>query len=595
MKKFFKTTFACTLGVLIAGLLLMIIGIIGITGTIASSMGANEKTYATTEKTILKFDLKGEVLDRYEEPGFDLDPMSMAMGGSAASDVLGLDQIRRALDVAATDKNIEGIYITANGLAAMPASIEEIRRLLVQFKEESGKWIYAYADNYTQSDYIIASVADKVILNPLGAVDLHGLGGTQIFFPGVMEKIGVTYQIFRVGTYKSAVEPYMNKKMSDANREQTLAYLNTIWDTFTEGVTASRGFSAEYFNAITDSITVLRRGDEMIAFNLADTLMYKPEVEEWLKAQVGLEEDKDLKFASIANLASVPQEKKESENEIAVIYAVGDIVDEGGGISSEKFVPIFTELRKNDDVKAVVLRVNSPGGSAYASEQMWAELEAIKAAGKKVIVSMGEMAASGGYYISCGADYIFAENGTLTGSIGVFGMVPCAEELATEKIGLSFDAARTHKYSAFGSDMLYQKFTEGEAIAMQRSVEDTYDLFTRRCAEGRNMPQDDIKKIAEGRVWVGKTAVELGLVDKIGSLEDAIAYAAEVSELEDYKTTDYPKVKSSFEKMMEQFEKMTTLNVSSWLLGKEIAEIQKMQTLEKTDYIQARMDNIIIR
>lgn len=595
MKKFFKTTFACTLGVLIAAFVLIMLSVISFTGFVASSVGKTETAYITKEKSILKFDLNGTVMDRYEEQSINFDPMSMVSGGGN-SDVVGLDQIRRALEVAAEDANIEGIYITANGLSSMPASVEEIRRLLVNFKEKSGKWIYAYADNYIQSDYIIASVADKVIINPIGGIDLHGLGGSQMFYPGAMEKLGVEYLIFRVGTYKSAVEPFMNKKMSAANREQTLAYLNTIWDVYTEGVTASRGFSADFFNAITDSIVVLRPTKDLLAYNLADTMMYGPEVEDWLKTQVGIEEDKEITFASIAELASVAKEEKKSENKIAVVYACGDIVDEGSGISSEEFVPLFTKIRKDKDIKAVVMRVNSPGGSAYASEQMWAEIEAIKASGKKVIVSMGEMAASGGYYISSGADYIFAENTTLTGSIGVFGMMPCAKELVNDKLGLSFDAARTHKFSSFSSgEALYVGMQEEEAMAMQRSVENTYDLFTRRCAEGRNMSQDDIKKIAEGRVWIGKKAVELGLVDAVGSLEDAIAYAATVSELPDYTTEEYPKVKSSFEKMMEKFQNMTSMRISAWLYGIDLSQLQEMQNLDQADLIQARMETVIIK
>ncbi len=589
MKKFFTTTFACTLGTLIAGLLLIVLFFITMVGVVASTASSGNETYIPQENTVLRLTLSGSLQERYSE-----NPMQSLMSGGNNSQ--GLDQIRKAIKVAAENDNIEGIYIDARGLSAMPASSEEIRQLLVEFKQHSGKWIYAYADNYTQNDYIIASVADSVIINPIGTVDIHGLGGLQIFYPELFAKLGIEYQIFRVGTYKSAVEPYMCDKMSDANREQTMAYLNTTWETFADGVAASRNFTTDYFNDIANSITSLRPTRDILACNLADTTMYRPEFDAWLKTKVGIDNDKEINFASVAQLASTAQPENKSKNTIAVVYAVGDIMETGGeGINSEDLVPELTRIRKDDNIKAVVLRVNSPGGSAYASEQIWAELEAIQAAGKKVVVSMGDMAASGGYYISCGADYIFAENTTLTGSIGVFGAVPSAEKLLTEKLGLKYDEARTHKYgNPLSGDFLYRKFGEGESIAFQRSIEECYDLFTRRCAEGRGMLQDDIKKIAEGRVWVGKTAVELGLVDSIGSIDDAIAYAAQLSEIEDYKVADYPTIKSSFEKLMEQLGGTSRITIASWILGEDVEYLQALRTIENTHPIQCRMENITI-
>lgn len=589
MKKFFTTAFACTLGTLIAGLLLVVLMIIGMAGVVTSSVSSGNEIYVPQKNTVLKLKLSGELHERYVE-----DPMQSFMSNGTTS--IGLDQIRKAIKVAGENENVVGIYIDASGLATSPASSEEIRRLLSEFKEKSGKWIYAYADNYTQNDYIIASVADSVIINPIGAIDIHGLGGMQMFFPGLFDKLGVEMQVFRVGTYKSAVEPYMNEKMSDANREQTMAYLNTIWNTFSEGVATSRNMTTEQFDEIANSIVSLKPTQDVLAYNLADTTMYRPEFDEWLKGKAGVESDKDINFASVSQLASVVEKENKSENTIAVVYAVGGIVEVGtDGIVSQELVPELTKIRKDENIKAVVLRVNSPGGSAYASEQIWAELEAIQATGKKVVVSMGDLAASGGYYISCGADYIFAENTTLTGSIGVFGTVPCAEELMTEKLGLKFDVARTHKYgNPMSGDFIFQKFGEGERIAMQGMVEHTYDLFTKRCAEGRNMPQDSIKQIAEGRVWVGKTAVELGLVDAIGSIDDAIAYAAEISELADYKVANYPAVKSSFERLMEQFGSTTKLTIASWILGEDVKYIQALRTIENIDLIQCRMENISI-
>ncbi len=589
MKKFFTTTFACVLGTLIAGLLLIVIGIFAITGMVAATASQSEVAYIPEPKTVLKLDLSGSLNERYTE-----DPMATLLAQGETS--MGLDQVRRAIGVAGENENIAGIVIDAQGLSAMPASMEEIRRLLAEFKE-SGKWIYAYGDNYVQGDYLLASVADSVVLNKIGTVDVHGLGGMQMFYPEMLEKIGVEVQVFRVGTYKSAVEPYICEKMSDANREQTLAYLNTIWDENTNAVTASRGISPEQFNAVADSIISLRPAEDILAMNLVDTLMYRPEFDEWIKAKLGLEGDAEVKYASVAELASVAEPENESENVIAVVYAVGEIAESGGeGINSQDLVPELTKIKNDDKVKIVVLRVNSPGGSAYASEQIWAEVEAIKAAGKKVIVSMGDLAASGGYYISCNADRIFAENTTLTGSIGVFGMVPTAEELLTDKFGLSFDAARTHKYgSPLSGEFLYQKFSKAEALAMQRYVEDCYDLFTRRCAEGRGMEQDDIKKIAEGRVWIGKTAVELGLVDEVGGIEEAIAYAAQASELEDYRIATYPKQKSTFELLMEELGGNVRLSIASALLGEDVPYLKALRQLEHHDPIQCRMEYIEIR
>lgn len=590
MKKFFTTAFACTLGTLIAGLILVFLSIIAVVGLVASSASSGNEQYVPKEKTVLKLNLSGSLQERYVE-----DPMENLL--SQGSSGVGLDQIRRAIEVATENENIIGIYIDARNLSAMPASTEEIRDMLVEFKEKSGKWIYSYADSYTQNDYFLASVSDSIILNPLGSIDIHGLGGIQMFFPGLLDKMGIEMKIFRVGTYKSAVEPYMCEEMSPANREQTLAYINSIWDTFTEDITASRGFSAEHFNAIADSITAIRDGKDMLAFQLADTLMYRPEFDEWLKTKVGVETDEEINFASVAQLASITPEKNKSKNTIAVVYAVGDIVDSGdGGIVGESFVPELTKIRKDENIKAVVLRVNSPGGSAYASEQIWAELEAIQAAGKKVVVSMGDMAASGGYYISCGADYIFAENTTLTGSIGVFGTMPVAEELMTEKLGLRFDEARTHKYgNVLNGDFLYQGFNQAEEMAVQRMIESTYDLFTRRCAEGRGMEQDSIKLIAEGRVWIGKTAVELGLVDEIGSIDDAIAYAAQLCEVDDYQIATYPAIKNSFDRLMEQLGSTTRLGIASRILGKDVEYLRALQMIENINPIQCRMENITIR
>ncbi len=589
MKKFFTTTFACVLGTFIAGMLLIMVGIFAMMGMVAATASQGNEEYKPEKNTVLKLELSGNLSERYTE-----DPMQMLF--SQGETATGLDQIRRAIKVAEENDNIVGIMIDAKGMSKMPASSEEIRRLLTEFKANTGKWIYAYADNYAQGDYLIASVADSIVLNKIGSVDIHGLGGIQTFMPGLLKKAGIEMQIFRVGTYKSAVEPYICEKMSDANREQTMAYINTIWDYYTDAITSSRNITPEQLNAIADTIVSLRTADEVLAMNLVDTLMYRPEFDEWLKGKVGVEKDKDVNFATAAQLASVAPKKNKSENVIALVYAVGEIYENGGnGINSEDLVPELTSIKNDEKIKTVVFRVNSPGGSAYASEQIWAELEAIKKAGKKVIVSMGDMAASGGYYISCNADHIFAESTTLTGSIGVFGAVPTAEKLMTDKLGLSFDEVRTHKYgNPLSGEVIYKKFNPAEGMAIQRMIEECYDLFTTRCANGRGMTQDDIKKIAEGRVWIGKTAVKLGLVDEIGGIDDAIDYAAKESGLDNYKIAVYPKQKSSFELLMEQLGNSSRMSIASMILGEDLPYLKALKQIEHFDPIQCRMEDITI-
>lgn len=589
MKKFFTITFACVLGTFIAGLLLVMVGLFAMMNIVTATVSQGSEEYVPEKNTVLKLELSGKLTERYTD-----DPMQTLL--SQGELITGLDHVRRAIKVAEENDNIAGIMIDAKGMAKMPASSEEIRQLLTDFKANSGKWIYAYADKYTQDDYLIASVADSIVLNKMGSVDIHGLGGTQTFLPGLLKKAGIEMQIFRVGTYKSAVEPYICEKMSDANREQTMAYINTIWDYYTDAITSSRDITPEQLNAIADTIVSLRTAEEVLAMNLVDTLMYRPEFDEWLKGKVGIEKDKDLNFATVAQLASVAPKKNKSDNVMALVYAVGEIYEKGGsGINSEDLVPELTRIKNDDKIKTVVFRVNSPGGSAYASEQIWAELEAIKKTGKKVVVSMGDMAASGGYYISCNADRIFAESTTLTGSIGVFGAVPTAEELMTDKLGLSFDEVRTHKYgNPLSGESLYKKFSPAEGMAIQRMIEECYDQFTTRCADGRGMTQDDIKKIAEGRVWIGKTAVELGLVDEIGSLDDAIDYAAKESGLDDYKIAVYPKQKSSFEILMEQLGSSSRISIASIILGEDMPYLKALRQIENFSPIQCRMEDITI-
>lgn len=521
------------LGIILASIFFAILGIVFLTGIIASSL--TETTIK--DNSIFALKLEGTLTEHVQENPFNL--LEALMGEE--HQVYGLNDILSSIQKAKYNPYIKCIYLQAGMMDAPYASFEEIRNALIDFKS-SGKPIIAYADQYTQGMYYLASVADKIIINPQGSIMWHGLASQSIFYKDLLKKIGIDMQIFKVGTYKSAVEPYIATEMSEANRQQVSAVIQSNWDYLLKNVSASRGIPADILNKYADEYMDLKQADEYIACGLADTLLYKDGVLNYLKELSGCDTETNLSLLSLEDMTSLIAHDPlmNGQNTIAVYYANGAIDDNISpeeGINSEKVIRDLRELRKDEKVKAVVLRVNSPGGSAYGSEQIWREVALLKEV-KPVIVSMGDYAASGGYYISCAADCIVANPTTLTGSIGIFGMIPNAEELLTDKLGLHFDVVKTNPLADMGNFTRPLNATEKQL--MQNYVDKGYQLFVKRCADGRGMSTEAIEKVAEGRVWTGAAAKELGLVDELGGLDKAIEIAAQKAGITTYEVYDYP-------------------------------------------------------
>ena len=582
MKEFFKYVLATIVGIILTSIIFTIITIVSVAG-----MVANEGTSGSVPKnSVLRIKLQGEIVDRAGEGS----PMDFLNYGEDFT--IGLDQALDALKKAAKNDRVKGIYLEAGSLGAYPADLQELRRALVEFKE-SGKWIVAYGDSYSRAAYYLCSVADEIYLNPIGSIDWSGMSSQPIFFTGLMKKIGVKMQVFKVGTYKSAVEPYINTEMSDANREQVMSYLSSIWNNMLKDVAKSRKLEVDALNSMADTTIVLCEAKTYIENKLADKLAYLSDVKEALKQRLELGEDDDLKFTNIADVAAGDNLGDKVSEEVAVYYAYGEINDSQGrgfdqehAITTKETITDLQKLRKNKDVKAVVIRVNSPGGSAYASEQIWHEIQLLRAE-KPVIISMGGLAASGGYYISCGANEIWAEPMTLTGSIGIFGMIPDASELLTQKLGLSFDVVKTNALSDFGA--MGRPFNANESAKLQAYVNQGYELFTGRVAGGRGMAQDSVKAIAEGRVWTGEQAKKIGLVDKLGNLDDAIEAAAKLAEVEKYTVGRYPSPEPWY---MSLLDKSTNEYMESQIraaLGEYYSAFALVRRIGKMDPIQARM------
>ncbi len=582
MKEFFKYVLATIVGIILTSIIFTIITIVSVAG-----MVANEGTSGSVPKnSVLRIKLQGEIVDRAGEGS----PMDFLNYGEDFT--IGLDQALDALKKAAKNDRVKGIYLEAGSLGAYPADLQELRRALVEFKE-SGKWIVAYGDSYSRAAYYLCSVADEVFLNPIGSIDWSGMSSKPIFYTGLMKKLGVKMQVFKVGTYKSAVEPFINTEMSEANREQTMSYLSSIWNNMLKDVAKSRKLEVEALNSMADTTIVLCEAKTYIENKLADKLAYLSDVKEALKQRLELGEDDDLKFTNIADVAAGDNLGDKVSEEVAVYYAYGEINDSQGrsfdqehAIITKETITDLQKLRKNKDVKAVVIRVNSPGGSAYASEQIWHEIQLLRAE-KPVIISMGGLAASGGYYISCGANEIWAEPMTLTGSIGIFGMIPDASELLTQKLGLSFDVVKTNAMSDFGS--FSRPFNANESAKLQAYVNQGYELFTGRVAGGRGMAQDSVKAIAEGRVWTGEQAKKIGLVDKLGNLDDAIEAAAKLAEVEKYTVGRYPSPEPWY---MSLLDKSTNEYMESQIraaLGEYYSAFALVRRIGKMDPIQARM------
>ena len=586
-----KQAFATVVGILIFTVAMGIIGVISILGMVAST----DSTPKVKDNSVLVLNLNGVMQERSQD-----DIYSFLTGGEVSS--LGLDDLAEAIDKAKTDDNVKGIYIEAGMFAPDgPASVQALRNKLVEFKK-SGKWIVAYGDQYTQSAYWLCSVADKVIVNPEGIVDWHGLCTETMYFKDLLAKFGVKMQIAKVGKFKSAVEPFFADKMSDANREQISVYLNGIWGNIVKEVAQSRKLDAKTLNAYADSLVTFASADELLKMKLVDQVAYYDEVRAEIKKRLGLDEDDNISQVSVKQMCAQPNKNK-ADDRIAVYYAYGDIVSDaqsemtnGASICSANVVPDLEALMNDDDVKAVVLRVNSPGGSAYASEQIWRAVTRLKAK-KPVVVSMGTYAASGGYYISCAANYIYAEPTTLTGSIGIFGMFPDVSGLLTDKLGLKFDQVKTNKYSNFGTTS--RPFNEEEMQYLTNMIDRGYKTFTKRVSDGRKIPVERVYEIAEGRVWLGQDALKIKLVDGIGGIEQAVAKAAELAKVKEYRTKTYPAKADMFESLLNRASSEGGNYLDGKLrstLGEYYAPFMFLKQLDRQDAIQARMPiNVVIK
>ena len=575
-------------GFWISLILFFVVGAVAVGVAIGSAAG--DSAVKVENKSILHFNLSGEVAERYSSQPF------LQMIQNFDKESLTLDEMLRSLRKAADDDRIKALYIECGGAYMAPASREEVLEALAEFKE-SGKPVIAYGDAYTQGDYMIAAMADSLYLNPMGAIDIHGVGGASPFFTGLLDKLGVKMQIVKVGTYKSAVEPFILTSMSEPARLQMKQYCDSIWAAVAGSIASARSMPVDSIYSIAPKFTATWPATEFVNGGFATSLKYNREVDATLRRVSGLKDKDDVRLISPADYLASPELPglDGDKDHIAVYYAVGDIVDEGDeGIVGSAVTKDIVELADDEHVKGLVLRVNSPGGSAFASEQIWESLEYFKSKGKPFYVSMGDYAASGGYYISCGADSIFADRSTITGSIGVFGMIPDMSGLVTGKLGISFSTVETNPNAAGISIM--QPMTAQQHAALQRSVEDMYDRFTGRVAAGRHMPQDSVKAIAEGRVWIGGRALQLGLVDRLGSLDATVKAMADRLDMNSSHVKAYP---SYEEEIWEQILKNADFAVDSRLASELDAETLRalgvVKRLRSMNPVQARMEPVEIR
>ena len=545
MKEFFKYVFATVTGIILVAIIMGILAAISLVGLAASSAS----TTNVEDNSVFTLTLSGTLNERAAE-----DPLATLTG--EVSENIGLDKLLKAIKKAKDKEEIKGIYIEAGLFSSdTPASTHAIREALLDFKK-SGKWIVAYADTYEQSTYYICSVADKIFLNPDGMIDWHGLASTPYFLKDLLAKFGVKYQLCKVGKYKSAPEMMTADGMSEPNREQVTAYINGIWEVMLKEVSDSRKIPVDSLNTYADRFVALAEPEDYVKMKMIDKLIYTDEVKGEVKKMLKIDEKDDIKQLTLADMEGVKGKKNEGE-QIAVYYAYGEIVDSETGslMDTEHSIVANTvckdleKLMNDDDVKAVVLRVNSPGGSAYASEQIWRAVTNLKAK-KPVVVSMGGYAASGGYYISCAANYIVSEPTTITGSIGIFGMFPDFSGLLTEKLGVKFDEVKTNKHAAFGT--MARPFNAEEMALLEQYIGRGYNLFRKRVADGRQQSIEQIEEIAQGRVWLGNDALKIKLVDEIGGLDKAIAKAASLAKVSEYHATNYPEEQSWWSSLLDQ-------------------------------------------
>lgn len=585
MKDFPKIVLGSALGFIIASIFISIIFMLFFfitAGSLVKSVG--EEQFVPANNSVLNLCLSGNIKERM--------PRTTTFMPKDETTAMGLDDIIAAIRKAKNDHRIKGIYLNPRIFSASPATLAQIRQELIDFKE-SGKFIVAYADTYTQSGYYLASVADKIAVNPQGSLDIHGLASMPVFYKDALEKLGIEVQVFKVGTYKSAVEPFTLTEMSEANRQQTTSSLNDIWSFMRSDLANSRHLSIDEVDSVANQFPLLKETAYLINKNLVDTVLYETEMKNYLRTLLNIDKEDKIPSATVRDMKSVPPPIiKKSKNNIALLYAVGNIVSGNGSsdIQDKFMVNEIEKLRKDDNIKAVVFRVNSGGGSAYASEQIWKAITDLKKE-KPVVVSMGDLAASGGYYISCNASKIVAQPTTITGSIGIFGLFPNMQG-TMNKLGLNFDVVKTHKYGDFGN--LSRPMNKDEKAMLQSYIDKGYDTFLSRCAEGRNIPKDTLAKYAEGRIWTGNQAKTIGLVDELGGIEKAIKIAADLANLDDdYVVYEYPRKRSLFEELFYRNKHDLALKTLKEYLGDSYDIFMTIKNLKEEDFIQARLPYVL--
>lgn len=585
MKDFIKNVLATMVGMFGFFIVMGVIGMMSIIGMIASGNAAQN----VEKNSVFVLNLSGTVSEQGSE-----NPLSMFTGDNSLNS--GLNDILSSIKKAKANDDIKGIYIEAGALAANYATLQEIRNALADFRK-SGKWIVAYGDFYTQGAYYVASVADKVYINPKGIVDWHGIGAQTMFYKDFMAKFGVKWEVVKVGTFKSATETFTEEKMSDANRLQTKTFIDGTWRNVCDAVSKSRGISVDSLNSYADSYLALQATETLVKAKMVDGMMYGDQVKDAVKKMMKLEKDDDISQLTLNDMLNVKDGKVEG-SEIAVYYAEGDIVQDpkaatmfgnNNYIASRKVCKDLEDLMNDDDVKAVVVRINSGGGDAYASEQMWHQMSELRKV-KPVVVSMGDYAASGAYYMSAPASWIVAQPNTLTGSIGIFAVIPDFSGLVTSKLGVRFDEVKTNRNSTFGN-LMARPFNAEEKAMLQASVNRGYSLFRQRVAEGRRLPVESVEKIAQGRVWLATDALNIKLVDQLGGIDDAVKKAAELAKLKDYYTSDYPAAASWMDNLLNSMSSSGTYldEQLRQTLGDFYQPFTMLRSIDKREAIQARI------
>jgi len=590
MKQFFGAFFGSFVGILISTVVavLIVVGVISSSFKDALKDAEQGEIYKSKGNSVLKLNFSGPIVDREKSR---IEKMFSDFRGGENG--MGLNVIIENLQKAKVDTAIKGIYMNFNGTLAGKSTLQDIRKAILDFKT-SGKFVYAYSENYSQSEYYVASAADKVFLNPQGNMDWKGLSMGLMFFKGSLEKLGVDMAIYRHGKFKSAIEPFMLDKMSEANRLQAETFLNSIWNNMLVDIAQSRKTSTEVLNKLANELAVTFP-EEAVSYKLVDQLAYEDEVMDELRKRIKVKEKDKINFVSHDSYSKhhLPG-RYLGKDKIAVIYAVGEINSGQGNdeaIGSERIAKAIKDARLNENIKAIVFRVNSPGGSALASDVIWREVNLAKKA-KPFIVSMGDLAASGGYYISCAADRIFAQPNTITGSIGVFGIVPNFKKAFEEKLGITVDTVNTNKYSDIMST--FRGATPTESTVIQKSVENVYDVFTTKVAAGRKMTKEAVDSIGQGRVWSGSDALKIGLVDELGGLAEAIAYAAKQAKLKEYKLDELPLQKNPLDEVFGKAEEDAEMRVMKKNLGESYIYLKQVRNIMNSKGVQVRLPYEII-